>query len=72
MTATRVHPLRFVYIRTLQAILAVHITRVDTDEAFGGDPHWLDEIEARLTEAYHLTLRLAAAERVNLGDEDEE
>jgi hypothetical protein len=67
----RVHPLRLAYMRTLQAVLAVHCVRFDVDASLGGDPCWLDEIEASLTEAQRLISRLAVAERINLGADDE-
>lgn len=66
------HPLRLAYARTLQAILAVHLTRIDVDESLGGDARYLNEIQTKLEQAQRLIQSLAVAERVNLGEEDEE
>jgi len=69
--ATTVHPLRLAYARTLQAIFAVHVVRIDVDPELGGSPYWLGKIERRLTEAQAEIQKLAAAERINLGDHDD-
>ncbi len=70
--AARIHPLRLAYVRTLQAILAIHLTRIDVDEALGGDPKFLDGIEDGLVRAQRDILKLAVAERINLGEDDDE
>ena len=50
----------------------MNVVRFDVDESLGGDPRWLNEIEASLAEAQRLILRLATAERINLGEDDED
>jgi hypothetical protein len=70
--ANRSHPLRLAYARTLQAILAIEVARIDVDAALGGDRRHLDAIEATLNNARAGIVELALAEGVNLGQEDDE